>query len=292
MPRCSVVIPAFNAERWVADAVRSALAQTYVDREIVVVNDGSTDGTATALDPLKHQIIYVEQPNRGVSAARNHAIGLASGELIALLDADNTLYPQFLERLIGYLDAHLEAGFVSTPMRSLPRSRRFRTSDQTYWITQYNFVASQCVVRKRLFDRHGLFDEQLPSCEDWQLWIRLIAAGERVGLVPERLAFYRRHAQALTADFARNWQNEWKMLESVRSKLGYLPGLDARLEIARGRHLLLEGDVRSAKRHFLRAVGNHTLAGFSRLQTLPFTVAPTLSIRAYEKLFAARRRRS
>ncbi len=93
MALCSVIVPAFNVQAFIVEAVESALSQTYAELEVIVVNDGSTDETARVLEPFRDRITYVEQPNRGLGAARNRALREARGELIALLDGDDVMFP-------------------------------------------------------------------------------------------------------------------------------------------------------------------------------------------------------
>src|SRR5690242_5053753 len=104
----SVIIPAYNSERYIADALRSVLAQTYMPQEIIVVDDGSSDGTARALDPFRSTIRYIYQKNRGEPAARNTGMREAKGDYIAFLDADDLWLPEKLDLQMTYLAAHPE----------------------------------------------------------------------------------------------------------------------------------------------------------------------------------------
>lgn len=110
MPRCSVMIPAYN----VAESIGSAVAQTYGDKEIVVVDDGSTDGTPAVIERYAGQVVAVRQVNQGLAAARNAALRHASGEYLALLDADHYWVPPRLERMVDYLDHHPDVAFATS----------------------------------------------------------------------------------------------------------------------------------------------------------------------------------
>src|SRR2546422_9975530 len=112
MPRVSVITPTFNCARFVLRAIASALAQTYMDYEIIVADDGSTDDTRDVLAHFGTRIRYLYQPNGGLSSARNLALSKASGELIAYLDADDMWYPHKLESQVAFLDVHSECGLV------------------------------------------------------------------------------------------------------------------------------------------------------------------------------------
>ncbi|MGH2811490.1 MAG: glycosyltransferase family 2 protein, partial [Actinomycetota bacterium] len=114
MPRCSVVIPAYNVGPFVTEAVSSALGQTFADIEVIVVNDGSSDETAAVLEPLMERIVYLEQPNRGLAAARNRGMQQASGEFVAFLDADDFWMPGYLQRMVGLLESRPDLALVTT----------------------------------------------------------------------------------------------------------------------------------------------------------------------------------
>ena len=114
MPRVSVVIPTYNCEQFLDRTIDSALRQTYQDFEIIVVDDGSTDGTQSLVAGYGKAVRYVYQPNQGASAARNTALSQASGEFIAYLDADDLWLPEKLARQVEFLDAHPACGFVHT----------------------------------------------------------------------------------------------------------------------------------------------------------------------------------
>jgi len=289
VPRCSVVIPAYNAERYVAAAIQSVLDQTFTDFEVIVVNDGSTDGTAAAVEPFGDRVVYVEQENKRLAGARNAAVRLAKGEFVAPLDADDMWPADWLERTIGYLDAHPEVGAVT----HVPRRRRrpFRWDEQLFWIGQYNFVPGQPVIRRRLLDEHGLWDESLFMTEDWELWMRFIAAGERFGAVAGVYPVYRRHPESGTADLDAQSIRLHEMLERVATREPKIPGLSARLAVARGRVAIINRDFAAARRHFLAAVLDSSGAVRTRLPALPFAVAPSLSWRLYRGRVARFRRR-
>ncbi|MGH2651386.1 MAG: glycosyltransferase family 2 protein, partial [Actinomycetota bacterium] len=113
MARVAVIVPTYNRAEKVVEAIRSVLAQTHGDYEVWVVDDGSTDETASAVKPLLgERVHYVHQPNGGVTRARNHGIRRSHGDYVALLDSDDTCLPERLERQTGILDANPEAGLV------------------------------------------------------------------------------------------------------------------------------------------------------------------------------------
>src|SRR5579884_3094177 len=116
-PRVSVVIPLYNCEQHSGEAIASVLRQTYRDYEIIVVDDGSTDGSAAIVQRFGPAVRYVYQTNAGVSVATNRGVALSNGELIAFLDNDDVWLPTKLERQIQYLNEHPACGFVNCDMQ-------------------------------------------------------------------------------------------------------------------------------------------------------------------------------
>jgi glycosyltransferase involved in cell wall biosynthesis len=186
-PLVSVVMPAYNVAWCIGRAVDSVLSQDYRARELIVVNDGSTDGTRGALDAYGGAIMLIEQENRGMSAARNVAIRHASGTLIAFLDADDRWLPGKLSRQVDLMRRHEEIGFCSTAARvedgegnvlNLWRCHHESSEMLVTLFAENAAIAGGCsavMVRKHLLDRVGLFDESLRGFEDPDLWMRLAA---------------------------------------------------------------------------------------------------------------------
>jgi len=186
-PLVSVVMPAYNVAWCIRRAVDSVLAQDYLARELIVVNDGSTDDTRGVLEAYGARITLINQENRGMSAARNVAIRSANGTYIAFLDADDRWLPEKLSRQVDLLQSHPEIGFCSTAARvendegkllNLWRCHHGSTRMLTTLFAEGAAVAGGCsavMVRKHLVDRIGLFDESLRGFEDPDLWTRLAA---------------------------------------------------------------------------------------------------------------------
>jgi len=180
----SVVIPAYNAARFIRRAVESALHQSWQAKEIIVVNDGSTDDTAQVLAKYGDSIRIIHKPNGGLSSARNRGIQESCGEYVAFLDADDYWLPEKLKRQIEVMSSP-EIGFCSTRARTEdpagnPLSEwECPVIEQTLLKTLFlqngaiPGSGSGVMVRRRLFDKVGLFDESLASLEDIDMWMRL-----------------------------------------------------------------------------------------------------------------------
>jgi glycosyltransferase involved in cell wall biosynthesis len=235
-PLCSLVVPSYNVEEYVAEAIESALAQTYRPLEVVVVDDGSTDRTSEVVRGyLGHpEVVYVRQENRGLAGARNRGVREARGAFVGLLDADDVWMPRKVERCVGYLLEHPEIGWVTTDCYLM--QERERTLDRYYGcfeppdfprtraeqlacIATRNFMSVAVLIRRELFDRFGVFDEGLRSSEDYDLWIRFMLGGTMVGRIDEPLGWYRLRADSLSADPAPQWESHLTVLER------YLPAL-------------------------------------------------------------------
>ncbi len=297
MPRVSVIVPAYNVESFVAEALASARSQTYKDFEIVVVNDGSTDHTAQAIAPFFNEILYIEQENKGLAAARNAAIEAASGDLIALLDSDDVWTPNHLDRLVGYLEGQSQMLGVTSDSylirqtrytneriyRQLPPRWRFKATRQDYWITQYNFMQIHTVFRRALIDQYGSFDETLGSCEDWDLWTRALLAGERFGLVDEPLAYYRLREGSLSIDRANLLSDEITVLQKAISSGKSRRGASGRLSFSKGKLEMRAGRFDRARSHLLRAAADGGLFLPFRVKAVIGAIAPARAWSIYRR---------
>ena len=205
----SVVMPAYNVDWCVRRAVDSVLAQDFRERELIVVNDGSTDDTRNVLASYGDAIRVIHQENRGMSAARNAAIRAARGALVAFLDADDRWLPEKLTRQVELMQSRPEIGFCSTAARvenpegellNLWRCRQ-RGPDMLETLFAENAaIAGGCsavIVRRELLDSVGLFDESLRGFEDPDLWMRL-AAVSGYACIDEPLAVILRREKSVS----------------------------------------------------------------------------------------------
>jgi glycosyltransferase involved in cell wall biosynthesis len=219
--RVSFVMPAYNAQETVGEAISSVLQQTHGDVELVVVDDGSTDSTGSIASAFPEARI-VAQENAGVAAARNRGIEEATSELIAFCDADDILFPQHLQALLEVYGRH---GGIATanslwlfPGGIHPSRRRYKggfpkPEQQRVAILQQNFVSTLSLFPKSLVEEIGAFDAGLEVAEDWDFWLRAIYAGQRVFLQPKPLSLYRWGTTGLSADPERMDEHVRKLLK-------------------------------------------------------------------------------
>ena len=181
-PKVSVIIPTYNRGWVLREAIDSVLAQDYTDYELIVVDDGSTDNTRKILDSYGRDIIVLQQPNQGVSAARNRGIAESRAQLVALLDSDDIWLPQKLTRQVAFFKSNPDAlicqteeTWVRNGVRVNPKKRHHKFSGMIFEpsLALCLVSPSAVMIRKALFDTVGLFDESLPACEDYDLWLRV-----------------------------------------------------------------------------------------------------------------------
>jgi len=206
-PAVSVIIPTCNRGWVLSQALDSVLAQDFRDFELIVVDDGSTDDTRQILKAYRNDIIVLSQSNRGVSAARNRGIARSDAPLIAFLDSDDLWQPQKLSRQIGFFEAAPEALICQTEeiwvrngVRVNPGRRHQKFSGMIFEpsLALCLVSPSAVMVRKKLFDIVGLFDDRLPACEDYDLWLR-VSCRYPVHLIDEPLIIKRGgHADQLS----------------------------------------------------------------------------------------------
>ena len=181
-PLVSVIIPTYNRGWIIGEAVDSVLAQEYPNTELIVVDDGSTDATDAVLAAYGNRIRLLRQKNRGVSAARNAGIRAAAGGLIAFLDSDDLWLPAKLGRQVAFFQQHPDAvacqteeTWIRNGVRVNPGKRHRKPSGMIFIPSLELCLVSPSAVmiRRRLFDQVGLFDEDLPACEDYDMWLRI-----------------------------------------------------------------------------------------------------------------------
>jgi GT2 family glycosyltransferase len=200
-PLISVLIPCYNAQQWVGQAIESALAQTWPRKEVIVVDDGSTDGSLEKIRSFGTAIRYETGPNRGGNAARNRLWSLAAGDWLQYLDADDYLLPEKIERQFAEMGEPSTVDVGYSPMvledwnDGRPNGRETREINSgDLWVNLVKWILPQTGAalwrRSAIGDVGGWKDEQ-PCCQEHELYLRLLSAGKSFRLCPTPGAVYR-----------------------------------------------------------------------------------------------------
>src|SRR5215207_4119659 len=225
-PSFSIIIPAYQAAAFIADAVESALTQAVAPAEVIVCDDGSTDELAKALRPFSGRITVLRKEHGGAASARNVATRSASSEFVAFLDADNIFLPGHLEAVgdlaamrpdldILTTDAFLELdGHIYG--RYYRGKARFIVEDQRRGIIHQHFIFGNAAFRREALLAVGGYDETVLA-EDTDLFLRMILGGSRVGLVDEPLCVYRIRSGTLSSNLPRSLRSGVVVLERARN---------------------------------------------------------------------------
>lgn len=210
----SVIMPSYNAERYIAESISSVCAQTYPDWELIVIDDGSTDSTASVVRRLAaadFRIRLITQPNGGPARARNAGIAAAHGDLIAFLDSDDLWVPHKLTAQAAVIDSEA-VDLVFSDGWIFPEDE-VEAETQSFWMVAGRFSGAEmfrlCFVGNRIatlsvlarrdaLARVGFFDEDMINCEDYDLWMRLAGNGAAFYGMSDKLVRYRLRAGSLS----------------------------------------------------------------------------------------------
>jgi len=227
MATVDIIIPAFNAARFLPFSLESVVSQTFDDWRILLVDDGSTDNTAEAvapfLDRLGSKLRYIKQENRGLPAARNTAIRASTAEFLALLDADDVWLPCRLSEPVKILVERPQVGLVYGLITGIDQENRpgitwlgnlsdadGHIAPQIY-MRKVDLPCPTITFRRKCMDEVGFFDETMRATEDRDLWLR-IALRYEVGFVPKVLAYYRLSPNSMSTDPQRMLQAQLKFI--------------------------------------------------------------------------------
>jgi len=287
-PTVSVIVPCWNRERFIADAIRSILAQTFTDFELIVVDDGSTDGSravvASFADP---RLRCLPCEHRGISAAMNAGLAAARGRLIARLDSDDFWLPDMLATQVAVLEARPDVGLVyakgeCTDADWKPLSMAWgyplRYPGQTFRSMVYNDSTCNITVvcRRECFERVGTYDESLQTSEDLDMWLR-VARQFDFAFTDRVLARIRLHGGSITGGISAERDEQMGRRGLVFEKLFASPGLPpeiaamkglvfSNLHTSNGLLWLGHGKIRMALGAFRRAVGVSSSPGYTLLR--------------------------
>lgn len=195
MPFFSVIIPSYNRHSLLRKAIDSVLSQTFKDFELIVVDDGSTDKTPEIQNEYGNRILYISQENKGVSSARNAGIKVSSSPYIAFLDSDDLWMPEKLDSHHSFIMDNPQISvhqtdeiWIRNGRRVNPKIKHKKKSGDIFIesLALCLISPSSVVIKKKILNKYGLFDENMPVCEDYDLWLR-IASDEKIGLIDKKL---------------------------------------------------------------------------------------------------------
>ncbi len=276
-PKVSVIIPAYNVADFIAETLLSALAQTFSDYEIIVVNDGSpdTEKLEKAIAPYREKIIYLKQPNKGAAAARNAGIGAARGEMLAFLDGDDIWLPDYLAAQVSFLRA-TGGDMVYCNAILFGNEKKYKTymsrspsrgevTTESLLNGNCNVITSGTVVMRETVAAAGMFDEEAPPrIEDFDLWFRLLKNGAKIDYQKNILLKYRVRAGSLSGNNIERVERSITALKEVKRKHALTAAEDAawrkqlrkaeqELAVQKGKACLVKHNYGRALAHFQNA---------------------------------------
>lgn len=253
-PRFSVIVPAFNTAAYVGEAIGSVQRQTVTDWELVVVDDGSTDGTAEVIESMAGtRLRLIRQARAGVSAARNRGAAAAQGEFFLFLDADDRLRPDALMRLGAHLAAHPDVDMAYGELATISEDGRLRHGGRPVFGPRPSgrilpallaggfMVTGMALMRAEGFRRSGGFDESLRLSQDWEFLCRMAAQGEILYLQGPPVLEYRLRQTSATHSLGRGDAGFAERLRAIDRAFGNpaVTGEFPSSELARLRRLRL-----------------------------------------------------
>jgi glycosyltransferase involved in cell wall biosynthesis len=279
LPLVSIIIPAYNVAAYIGDALRSVFFQDFKSYEVIVVDDGSTDTPELekVLAPYRDQIQYIRQDNRGISAARNAALHVARGKLIALLDADDVWLEGKLTEQLSFME-HAQFDMVYADALLIgdvpwPEGTTFMDrspSDgpvtlNTLLDLKVTVVVSTVIMRKDLVEQVGGFDEEDRNLtEDFDLWLRLARAGAKIGYQRKVLAEYRYRSDSISASRIKLHEAALRVLQKTRRGMQLSATekealdrteqrLQAILMLEHGKTMIIKGELAEARALLVKA---------------------------------------
>lgn len=276
-PVVCVIIPCYNAESWVGEAIQSALDQTYSPIEVIIIDDGSTDQSLEVIKSFGNEVRWETGRNRGAGAARNEGLRLATGEFVKFLDADDVLLGDAVEAQVSQTreisdERTVVYGDVGS-MDELGNSRSLRphrpradSEDQSLYLLENNILTSCPLHRKELLLRLGGFDARLPRAQEYDLHLRLALSGVSFVYRPHLIYYQRIHSSPhrisnedhLAADPNSALNRILRRKKTIEDMTGEPATALTRKKLARdlwhfGRRLLQQGRESEAENYFSSA---------------------------------------
>ena len=304
-PLVSVIIPAYRVAPFIRETLDSVLAQTFNNYEIILINDGSpdTEELEKQIEAYTHLITYLQQPNQGAGAARNAGLRVARGEFVAFLDGDDLWLPEFLRDQLAlimdgggydlvYADAvNLQGATISRITNMDVNPSEGPVTADSLISGKCNVITSSVIARRNLILEEGLFDENFPNSQDFDLWLRLAKQGARINFQRRVLVHRRIYEGSLASDPLKSFAGEISVLEKTSQRndltaderatiLRTLKLRRATVEVLRGKQRLSAGEFDSALIAF-RVANDHYQSWKLRLVMFGLQVAPRVLQRVY-----------
>ena len=304
-PPVSVIIPAYKVARFISATLDSVLSQTFSNYEIIVINDGSpdTEELEQELAPYSHLITYITQSNQGAGAARNAGIRAARGEFVAFLDGDDLWLPEFLQQQIALITAGNGIDLVYADAINLQDGKLCRISNMEVnpsrgSVTTEALITAECcvitssvVARRSLILEVGLFDENFPNSQDFDLWLRLAKHGAHISYQKKVLIHRRIYEGSLASNPLNSFAGEIRVLEKTQQRNDLTEGERAAIvrtlerrratvEVFKGKQRLSAGEFDSALTSF-RTANDYYHSWKLRLVILSLRIAPHFFQRVY-----------
>ena len=304
-PLVSVIIPAYKVAPFIRETLDSVLGQTFSNYEIIVINDGSPDTEALEkqLEAYSHLITYLQQPNQGAGAARNAGLRIARGEFVAFLDGDDLWLPEFLKEQLALISNGGGFDLVYADARnlhgtSLRRITNMEVNPSSGPVTAESLISGKCsvttssvVARRNSILEAGLFDENFPNSQDFDLWLRLVKQGARLNYQRKVLVHRRIYEGSLASNPIKSFAGEISVLEKTLKRrdlttaehaaiLRTLKLRQATIEVLKGKERLSAGEFDSALIAF-RVANKHYQSWKLRLVMLCLRIAPRVLQKVY-----------
>lgn len=229
MPKVSIIIPVYNDKKRVGRAIESALTQTLKQVEVIVVDDGSTDGTENAVKSFGGRVVSLRQENKGPAAARNAGIEVCDGKYVCFLDSDDLLMPTKAELQVSIMEKNPEIGlcygatlFMDEEGRKIGKKPARLPKEGWLELLPVGcpFTPNSPMIRREWLEKVGGFDERLTAGEDWDLWCRLWLAGCAFHPIDEIVATYRIRPGTQSRDCERLFRGRTLVLDKLFAALG------------------------------------------------------------------------
>ncbi len=226
MPLVSVVVPCYNHEKYVKETIESIINQTYKNIELIVIDDGSKDGSVQVIQEMadKYGFTFIHRPNKGLSATLNEGIKLSKGKYFSAIASDDILMLEKIEKQVEFMESNPEYGMCYGKIvyfeDSIKNTSEYSNSNKQGWVfddlLNYGcFIpAPSTFMRKEVFETVGEYDENL-WIEDWDMWLR-ISQKYQVGYIDEYLAYYRKHDTNISSQSLKMYKAEKQILEKYK----------------------------------------------------------------------------